>query len=150
MDEEEQTRIIHGDYRIGNVIFDPDTLTLRAVLDWELSTLGNPLADFAYHCMPFRLPASMSSCAGAGAISRAGIPSEAEYLRRYCERTGRDAIRSFDFYYAFSMFRLAAILQGVKARSLQGNASSSDASEAGDRARPMAEAGWAQVVQAHH
>jgi aminoglycoside phosphotransferase (APT) family kinase protein len=147
-EEEEQTRIIHGDYRIGNVIFDPDTLTLRAVLDWELSTLGNPLADFAYHCMPFRLPATMSDCAGT--IGQSGIPSEAAYLRRYCERTGRAVIRHFDFYYAFSMFRLAAILQGVKARSLQGNASSTDASAAGDRARPMAEAGWAQVVQAHH
>jgi aminoglycoside phosphotransferase (APT) family kinase protein len=149
-DEEEQTRIIHGDYRIGNVIFDPDTLTMRAVLDWELSTLGNPLADLAYHCMPFRLPKSMSSYEGAGAISQSGIPTEGEFLQRYCERTGRDAIRSFDFYYAFSMFRLAAILQGVKARSLQGNASSTDASAAGDRARPMAEAGWAQVTQAHH
>jgi aminoglycoside phosphotransferase (APT) family kinase protein len=149
-DEEEQTRIIHGDYRIGNVIFDPDTLTLCAVLDWELSTLGNPLADLAYHCMPFRLPKSMSGSAGAGAISQSGIPSEAAYVRTYCQRTGRDAIRSFDFYYAFSMFRLAAILQGVKARSLQGNASSTEASAAGDRARPMAEAGWAQVVQARH
>ncbi|HVY80546.1 MAG TPA: phosphotransferase [Steroidobacteraceae bacterium] len=149
-DEEEQTRIIHGDYRIGNVIFDRETLALRAVLDWELSTLGNPLADFAYHCMPYRLPASMSGCAGAGAISRPGIPSEAEYLRRYCERTGRAAIRSFDFYCAFGMFRLAAILQGVKARSLQGNAASTDAFEAGNRARPMAEAGWAQVMRAHH
>jgi aminoglycoside phosphotransferase (APT) family kinase protein len=140
-DEPEQTRLIHGDYRIGNVIFDPDTLTIRAVLDWELSTLGNPLADFAYHCMPFRLSPTLQS---------AGIPSEAEYLRCYCERTGREAIRSFDFYSAFSMFRLAAILQGVKARSLQGNASSTDAAAAGDRARPMAEAGWAQVMQAHH
>ena len=152
-DEEQQTRIIHGDYRIGNVIFDPDALTIRAVLDWELSTLGNPLADLAYHCMPFRLPHTVPSCAGGGGISQQGIPTEAEYIRRYCERMGRGPIHSFDFYSAFSMFRLAAILQGVKARSLQGNASSRDAAEAGNRARPMAEAGWAQVEhlsQARH
>ena len=145
-DEEQQTRIIHGDYRIGNVIFDPDVLTIRAVLDWELSTLGNPLADLAYHCMPFRLSNSVPFCAGVGGVSQQGIPTEAEYIHRYCERMGRGPIHSFDFYSAFSMFRLAAILQGVKARSLQGNASSLDAAEAGDRARPMAEAGWAQVM----
>lgn len=152
-DEVEQTRVIHGDYRIGNVIFDPDELRIRAVLDWELATLGNPLADFAYHCMPYRLPHTIPSSAGGGDLAQSGIPPESEYIRRYCERTGRDRIRSFDFYSAFSMFRLAAILQGIKARSLQGNASSAAAAEAGDRARPMAEAGWAQVMhlpQARH
>jgi aminoglycoside phosphotransferase (APT) family kinase protein len=145
-DEEQQTRIIHGDYRIGNVIFDPEELTIRAVLDWELATLGNPLADLAYHCMPFRLVHTAPDCAGIGGASQPGIPSEAEYVRRYCERMGRGPIHSFDFYAAFSMFRLAAILQGIKARSLQGNASSLDAAEAGNRARPLAEAGWAQVT----
>jgi aminoglycoside phosphotransferase (APT) family kinase protein len=145
-DEPEQTRIIHGDYRIGNVIFDPDTLRIQAVLDWELATLGNPLADFAYHCMPYRLPREFPSCAGGGGIDVPGIPSEADYIRSYCARTGRAGIASFDFYSAFSMFRLAAILQGVKARSLRGNASSTDAAAAGNRARPIAEAGWAQVM----
>jgi len=144
-DEEEQTRIIHGDYRIGNVIFDPHELRLLAVLDWELATLGNPLADFAYHCMPYRLPHAMPSCAGGGNVAQLGIPSEAEYIKRYCQRTGRDAIRSFDFYSAFSMFRLAAILQGIRARELQGNASSINAAEAGRMAGPLAEAGWAQA-----
>jgi aminoglycoside phosphotransferase (APT) family kinase protein len=146
-EEEEQTRIIHGDYRIGNVIFDPEALRIRAVLDWELATLGNPLADFAYHCMPYRLPQTIPSAAGGGDLAQSGIPPEPDYIRRYCERTGRDAIRSFNFYSAFSMFRLAAILQGVKARSLQGNASSIDAAATGDRARPMAEAGWAQALR---
>ena len=93
------TSIIHGDYRIGNVIFDPTELRIRAVLDWELATLGNPLADFAYNCMPYRLPQTMPSCAGD--FAQSGIPLEADYVRRYCERTGRLGIPSFDFYSAF-------------------------------------------------
>jgi aminoglycoside phosphotransferase (APT) family kinase protein len=147
-DEEEQTRIIHGDYRIGNVIFDRHELRILAVLDWELATLGNPLADFAYHCMPYRLPASLPNSVGGGDLTQLGIPSEAEYIKRYCARTGRETLRSFDFYAAFSMFRLAAILQGIRARELQGNASSVHAAEAGRKARPLAEAGWAQATRA--
>jgi aminoglycoside phosphotransferase (APT) family kinase protein len=147
-EEDEHTSIIHGDYRIGNVMFDRRELRVLAVLDWELATLGNPLADFAYHCMPYRLPASLPNSVGGGNLAQLGIPPEAEYIKRYCERTGRETPRSFDFYVAFSMFRLAAILQGIRARELQGNASSAYAAEAGRKARPLAEAGWAQATRA--
>ena len=146
--DEGETRIIHGDYRIGNVIFDRHELRILAVLDWELATLGNPLADFAYHCMPYRLSPSLPNSVGGGNLAQLGIPSEAEYIERYCARTGREAIHDFDFYAAFSMFRLAAILQGIRARELQGNASSAHAAEAGRKARPLAEAGWVQAMRA--
>jgi len=141
----EETAIVHGDYRIDNVIFDRQRPRILAVIDWELSTLGHPLADFAYHAMAWRLsPGEFRGLLGHD-LASLGIPSEEAYVRDYCRRTGREPIGHWDYYLAYNMFRLAAILQGVMARALHGNAASPDALEAGRRARPMAEAGWRQA-----
>lgn len=137
--------LTHGDYRLDNVIFAADEPRIEAVVDWELSTLGNPLADFAYTCIGWRLPERL---AGRD-LDALGIPSESEYCAAYCRRTGVDSIDDFDFYVAFGMFRLAAILAGIAARARAGNASSAHAEEAGRRARPMAEAAWRQVSKRH-
>jgi len=142
----DETSIVHGDYRIDNVVFDPAEPRILAVLDWELSTLGHPLADFAYHCMTWRMPEGAHARGLAGAdFAALGIPTEREYVAMYCRRTGRDRIDHFEYYLAYNMFRLAAILQGVMARALQGNAASAEALEAGRRTRAIAEEGWRQV-----
>ena len=143
----DETSIVHGDYRIDNVIFHPSQPRVLAVLDWELSTLGHPLADFAYHCMTWRVAPGVFRGLGGVDFASLGIPTEREYVATYCRRTGREGIRSRDweFYIAYNLFRLAAILQGVLARALQGNASSAEAFETGRAARPLAELAWRQV-----
>jgi len=144
MPEQDETAIAHGDYRHGNVILHPERPEVVAVLDWELATLGHPLADLAYFCMPYHLPAGKPGVRGLGGfdLKELGIPTEDEVLAIYRARVGRDDIPHWRFFVAFSMFRIAAILQGVYARALQGNASSADALQVGKGAAVLAEAGW--------
>jgi aminoglycoside phosphotransferase (APT) family kinase protein len=132
--------LAHGDYRLDNMMFDPKTNTVLAVVDWELSTLGHPYADLAYQCMQLRLP-SGGDLSGLFGLDRnaIGIPTEKEYVAQYCERMGIDKIDNWPFYIAFSFFRLAAILQGVKKRALDGNASSPKALAIGALVKPLAE-----------
>ena len=145
----DETRIVHGDFRIDNVIFDPNKARILAVLDWELSTLGHPMADFAYHCMVWHMTNGNGSRGLAGVdVAALGIPTETGYLQGYLARTGRGdvndvAAADWNYYLVFNMFRLVGILQGIMARALQGNASSERALEAGRRARPLAELAWA-------
>jgi aminoglycoside phosphotransferase (APT) family kinase protein len=141
------TSLTHGDYRFDNVIFHPTEARILAVIDWELSTLGDPIADFVYHCMTYRMPGSSIQKMGDAEKAALGIPTERQYRLLYCERTGRREIPNFDFYMAFSMFRLAGILQGITKRALDGNASNARAAEHGKRTRPVAEAGWQQALR---
>jgi len=141
------TAVVHGDFRLDNAIYHPAEPKILAVLDWELSTLGDPLADFAYHCMSWHIaPGAFRGIAGLD-LHDLGIPSEERYVAAYCKRTGRQGIdRShWDFYLAYNLFRMAAILQGILKRVADGTAASAHARDAGMRARPMAELGWRQV-----
>lgn len=130
-DDDGLVSIVHGDFRLDNMIFSHDSQNLCAILDWELSTLGHPYADLAYQCMQLRLPANMGNVPGLGGIYREelGIPSEEEYVSLYCQRAGISKIENWQFYIAFSFFRLLAIVQGVVKRGKDGNASNPKALE---------------------
>ncbi len=144
-----QVALVHGDYRLDNMIIHPRESRILAIVDWELSTLGHPVADLAYQCMQWRLPNAGISKGLAGLDRKAlGIPSETEYVERYCQRTGRNGISDWTFCLAFSFFRLAAIVQGVLKRALDGNASSARATEIGRMARPLAQAALELIDEA--
>jgi aminoglycoside phosphotransferase (APT) family kinase protein len=150
--DESLVSIVHGDYRLDNLMFHPSEPRILAVLDWELSTLGHPLADFSYHCMSWHIPPGTFRGIGGLDLPALGIPSEAEYIDIYCQHTGfttPDALKAdWNFYLAYNMFRLAAILQGIAKRVEDGTASSSQARESGALARPMAELAWSFAERA--
>ncbi len=143
--DDDETTIVHGDYRLGNMMFAPNEMRVIAVFDWELSTLGHPLADLAYNCMPYHMePEDFDGIAGLD-LATMGIPEQDRYVADYCRRTNRP-VMDMTFYIVFSMFRIAAILEGVYARYVQGNASSEDAGRVGLKAKPYAECAWDLVV----
>jgi aminoglycoside phosphotransferase (APT) family kinase protein len=143
----EETALVHGDYRLDNLIFDTTSSRMLAVVDWELSTLGHPLADFAYHVMLWRLPHGERGGLEGLDLRLLGIPTETEYVATYCARTGRPAIepRVWEFCMAYNLFRIACIQQGIMKRVLEGTAASRHAREAGAKARGTAEFAWQQV-----
>jgi aminoglycoside phosphotransferase (APT) family kinase protein len=149
--DDESASIVHGDFRLDNMIIDADEPRVIAVLDWELSTIGHPLADFTYHLMSWQMPEIGLGSAGLRDkdLATLGIPSEDEYTRLYCERTGRTGgIADRAFYSAFNFFRLAAILQGIAGRVRDGTAASAHAGQAERAVEPLADLGWKFAARA--
>ncbi len=144
---EGRVSIVHGDYRMDNLMLHPTQPRAVALLDWELSTLGDPIADFAYHVMVWRIAPDLFRGLAGEDLGALGIPSEAAYVAQYCARTGRAAIADWEYYIVYGIFRIAAILQGIAKRALDGTAEAADAVELGARARPLAEQAWA-IAQA--
>ena len=135
--------IVHGDYRMDNLVFHMTEPRVISVLDWELSTIGDPLADFAYHAMSWRIDPALYNGLGGVDVAALGISTEAEYVAAYCRHTGRAVIADWEFYLAYSLFRFAAICQGIAKRAIDGTAASADAVATGATAIPMGEQAWA-------
>ena len=140
---EDGTSLIHGDFRMDNLIFHKTDLRIIGVLDWELSTLGNPLADFAYQCMAWRIPPTLWRGIQGLDLLALGIPSESEYIAMYEKQVGRSISEHWPFLMAYNLFRISAILHGITKRAMDGNANASDAVENGEKAGALADLGWA-------
>jgi acyl-CoA dehydrogenase len=138
---DDETTLVHGDFRLDNMVFDHKEKKVIGVLDWELSTLGHPMADFSYQCMAWRIPPSLWRGIGGLDLVKLGIPTEKEYIEWYETNSGRTVNSDWNFYMAYNFFRIAAILHGVAQRAVDGNASASDARENGQKAGLLAEIG---------
>jgi len=141
--------LVHGDYRLDNFMFDSEKPEIIAVLDWELSTLGHPFSDLAYQCMQLRMPQGFGNVDGLKGVDRAsiGIPTEEEYVAKYCQRMGIEQVDNWAFYLAFSFFRFAAIVQGVAKRAEQGNASNENAGKVAGFVEPLAQMALEVIAQ---
>ena len=143
-----RSSVVHGDFRCDNMIFNTDRPEVRAVLDWELSTLGDPASDFTYHLLMYRMPNDLFAGLAGVELEPLGIPSEEDYVAAYCRRTGREGLPDKDYLVVFNLFRLAAILHGIRGRIARGTASSAHAIETASKLEPLAELAWAEAQKA--
>lgn len=143
-----RSSVVHGDFRCDNMIFDGGNPRVRAVLDWELSTLGDPASDFTYHLLMYRMPSDLFAGLAGMDLEALGIPSEEDYVAAYCRRTGRAGLPNKDYLVVFNLFRLAAILHGIRGRIVRGTASSAHAVETAGKLEPLAELAWAEAQKA--